>query len=40
MEKIENTTSMLEDHITKRHLGYIVDKDYKLQKIKQKPETI
>ena len=40
MNKIESTTTMLEIHIHRRNLSYIVDKDYKLEKTKQKSETV
>ena len=40
MEKIENHTTMLENHVHKRHLGYIVDKDYTLEVSKKKDETV
>lgn len=40
MSKIENTTTMLENHIRKRNLSYTVDKDYSLQKVQTKDETI
>ena len=40
MVVIERETTMLEDHITKRNLSYIVDKEYKVEKIEEKPESI
>lgn len=40
MVKIENTTTMLENHIIKRDLSYTVDKDYSLQKVKTKDQTV
>lgn len=40
MMKIERTTFMLEEHIMKRDLSYIVDKDYTLQKVVVKDESI
>ena len=40
MNKIESTTTMLEIHVHRRNLSYIVDKDYKLEKTKKKSETV
>lgn len=40
MTKIESHTTMLENHVYKRHLGYIVDKDYNLEVSKKKDETV
>jgi len=36
MSKIERRTSMLENHIMMRNLGYIVDRNYQLEKIEEK----
>ncbi len=40
MNKLEAYTTMLENHIYRRNLSYIVDKDYKLEKSKVKSETV
>ena len=40
MRRINNTTTMLEDHIRDRNLTYIVDKDYELNINVHKWETI